>query len=138
MKKTLCALMVLVIFMALASCVSDGNARATEGLSYAMRTDGTYEVTGIGSATDLDIVIPSSYEGVSVSAIKSGAFSGCSKVTTASYASGLQSIGAYAYQDCSSVRDVYIPSSVTNLGASIFYNCASITNITTATAHQSS
>lgn len=126
MKKTLCALMVLAILMALASCVPDGNSRATEGLSYAMRTDGTYEVTGIGSATDLDIVIPSSYEGVSVSAIKSGAFSGCFNIKSVRIADGIKYIGASAFSACTALTEVTLPGTLEELGDDAFLGCTSL------------
>ena len=64
------------------------------------------------------------------------AFYNCTMMAEACFADGLLYLGTNAYQNCTSVKVVYIPSSVTALGTSIFAGCSSITNITTATAHQ--
>lgn len=52
------------------------HGRVSEGLSYEMDQSGNYAVSGMGSCTDTDIFIPSTYEGIPVTTIRSYAFNG--------------------------------------------------------------
>ena len=50
----------------------------SEGLSFGLDYTGTgYQLSGIGTCTDLDIVIPPTYEGLPVTGINDGVFYGC-------------------------------------------------------------
>lgn len=83
------------------------NCYGTEGLAYTLSNDGTYAIcTGIGTATDTNIVIGSQYRGVPVTEIK-----------------------AKAFVDNSTLTDVIIPDSVTSIGNGAFYNCSSLAGI---------
>lgn len=127
---------------------------ATTGLYYTKSDDGTYcIVSGIGTATDTDIVIASEYEGLpvkeiaasafencsslasisipsSVTSIGDGAFSGCSSLTSIAIPDSITSIGDGAFSGCGSLTSITIPNSVTSIGASAFENCSSLTSIT--------
>lgn len=73
----------------------------TEGLSYTLSADETYYiVSGIGTCTETDIIIPSSYTGLPVKAI-----------------------GDQAFYECKSITSVTIPNTVTSIGGSAFYWC---------------
>ena len=75
---------------------------ASEGLSFALNNDGaSYAVTGIGTCTDTDVVIPSQYNGLPVT-----------------------SIGYEAFYFCGRLTSVIIPDSVTTIGDGAFYNTA--------------
>lgn len=55
----------------------------SEGLAYKLNDDGkSYSVTGIGTCTDTDIVIPSTYKGLLVTVIGGNAFSDCTTLTS--------------------------------------------------------
>ena len=85
--------------------------KPSEGLKYTISADKTYyEVSGIGACTDMDIVIPSTYEGLPVT-----------------------SIGSMAFFNYSSLTGVVIPDSVTSIGASAFFNCSNLTSISVST-----
>ena len=92
-----------------------------------------YVVTEIGDDAlahcwDLtSITIPDS-----VTSIGSGAFSGCSGLTTVNFGdnSKLTSIGFAAFSNCSSLSSITIPDSVTSIGNSAFLSCSSLTSIT--------
>ena len=77
------------------------------GLNYSLNSDGqSYTVTGIGTCADTNLIIPSTYNGLPVTAIKNFAFRGCEKLTS-----------------------VMIPDSVTNMGVRIFMGCTNLTSI---------
>ena len=76
----------------------------TEGLSYILNGDGNgYTVSGEGTATDTDIVIPFEHNGLPVT-----------------------SIGYEAFAWCDSLTSVVIPDSVTSIWDDAFYECASL------------
>ncbi len=102
----------------------------TAGLNYQVNNDEiTCSVTGIGTATDTDIVIPSTYEGKPVTSIGYRAFYGCRSLTSITIPDSVTSIGVSAFRGCSSLTSVTIPDSVTSIGSYAFYDCSSLANI---------
>ncbi len=121
---------------------------ATEGLTYELSADGTTaSCTGLGTATETDIIIADTYQGVPVTAIADNAFNNTS-ITTLLIPLGITSIGNYAFNSCGSLKTVTfvgdeslitigdyafsdcqnlvnfrIPSGVTTIGNYAFYNC---------------
>ena len=88
-------------------CIVCGIRRPSEGLEYSLSSDGTgYIVSGIGTCTDKEIIIPSEYN---------------SKPVT--------SIGERAFADCRNLISVTIPKSVTSIGYDAFAYCDKIMNI---------
>ena len=76
----------------------------SEGLEYKLNDDGaSYSVTGIGTCTDTDVVIPYTYEGLSVT-----------------------SIGAFAFRYCDSLTSITIPNSVAGIGKNAFQYCTNL------------
>lgn len=103
----------------------------SEGLAYTLNSNGvSYSVTGIGTCTDTDVVIPAKYEGLPVTLIKNYAFSGCSSLTNITIPDSITSIGAYAFPSCSGLTNITIPDSVTSIGSSAFLYCSSLTSVT--------
>ena len=89
----------------------------------------TYQVKGIGTCRDIDIVIPSTYNGLPVTSIDVLAFSGCSSLTSIEIPDSVTSIGSSAFDDCSSLTSIEIPDSVTSIGENAFYCCTSLTSV---------
>ena len=98
-------------------------------LAYTLSNDGTYySVTGIGTCTDTDIVIPNTYNGLPVTSIGEGAFGNCYSLTSVVIGENLTSIGDAAFCSCGLTR-VVIPDGVTSIGVEVFYGCRSLTEV---------
>ena len=66
----------------------------------------------------------------SVTSIGSGAFSGCSGLTSITIVDSVTSIGDSAFCNCSGLTSITIPDSVTSIGHEAFCNCTGLTSIT--------
>ncbi len=139
----------------------DGELKPTEGLAYTLIDNGAaWAVSGIGTATTTDIVIPATYEGKPVTVIGKGAFasSGTSgdrgKVTSVVIPSsivtieeeaflvcplisvnipeGVKHIGVGAFAGSETLREVQIPASVETIGEEAFAENALLQNVTIA------
>ena len=123
----------------------------TIGLKYSFQ-DGFFVVNGLGTATDTDIVIPSTICNIPVQQIESTAFKdcenltsvtisdnvtrigneafyGCTKLTSVTIGNNITNIGYWAFFGCSSLKSVVIPASVTHIGIGAFVNCTNLTDI---------
>jgi hypothetical protein len=80
--------------------------------------------TGSGGA----VSIPSSINGLPVTAIGSQAFSGCTNLTSVIIPDSIAAIGKQGFIGCTSLTSVTIPNSVTDIGVEVFYTCTSLTN----------
>ena len=65
----------------------------------------------------------------SVTEIGSGAFEGCSSLTSIEIPNSVTEIGFGAFFDCSSLTSIEIPNSVTEIGEKAFCGCSSLTSI---------
>ena len=124
------------------------------GIKYGLSEDGTcYSVYSVGKCEDASIIIASQYNGLPVTAIDSGAFSGCKTLTSITIPSTITTIGNrafascsnlsnitlpssitkiwdFAFSDCTSLQSIIIPSSLTTLESSLFSKCTSLTTVT--------
>ena len=108
-------------------------ATTSQGLSYELESNQYYVVTGIGTCTDTDIVIPTSYKGLPVKKIERYAFGGCEQITSVVISETITTVGANAFSGCDSLVSVFIGSSVKSLsGGSPFNGCTALTNIEVA------
>ncbi len=77
------------------------------GLKYELLPDGSaYRVVGIGSCTDANVIIPTTHEGLPVTALSNFALAN------------------------SNMTSIVIPDSVTSIGAYLFAGCDNLANIT--------
>lgn len=112
------------------TCTVCNYFNASEGLSYTLSTDGTYySVSGLGSCTDENIYIPSTYQGLPVSNISYAAFMGCSNILSITIPESVTYIEACAFYNCTNATTISVPNSVTCIEYSAFFNCSSLTSI---------
>lgn len=121
---------------------------------YIMQEDGTYaislkynEKSGIEKYSDMyyakrdkqdsigeNIVIPSSYQGVLVTAIADNGFnvysSISSKIKSIIIPDTIKKIGSSAFANCDNLTSVTIPDNVTSIGNSAFASCKGLTSVT--------
>lgn len=98
--------------------------KGTDGLLYELNEDrNSYRVKGYGTATDTDLYIPSTYNGLPVTAIADGAFSGNAKITSVSIPASVTKIGGWAFSGCSKLKGLTIPDSVTTISDFAFMDC---------------
>ena len=111
----------------------------SQGLQFTSNGDGTCYVSGIGSCTDTDVVIPlTSLDWDIVTSIGDHAFEWCTSLTSVTFAKGSQltSIGDGAFLECPSLTSIEIPASVTSIGDDAFEWCTSLTSVTFAEGSQ--
>lgn len=102
----------------------------SEGLTYTLSEDGnSYIVSGIGTCTDTDIIIPSTYNGKPVTSIGEGALKQRYSLTSVVIPDSVTTIGEDAIKDCTILTRVVIGNSVTSIGESAFQNCPKLIDI---------
>ncbi|MBR5080955.1 MAG: leucine-rich repeat domain-containing protein [Bacteroidales bacterium] len=113
----------------LASCVSITELTVSEGNTVYDSRDNCNAI--IETATNTLVagcnytVIPST-----VTAIGSGAFSGCTDLTSITIPDGVTAIGEDAFYYCYGLTSIIIPDLVTSIGNRAFYYCADLTSVT--------
>ena len=136
------------------SCVNCGQP-ASEGLDMVLISEGEYTVSGIGTCTDTEILIPTTYNGLPVVSVEASAFlnntaitsvvlpdgitsigenafNGCESLTSVTFGknSQLSSIGPGAFNYCYSLESITIPESVTSIGSDAFIYCYGLRSVT--------
>ena len=129
-------------------------SNVSKGLEYTLSGDKTYySVTGIGTCTDTEIVIPAKYNDLPVKAISYKAFEHeyhvisiaipesvtsigdyafyyCTNLMSVTIHEGVTTIGDYAFSRCRNLASFIIPESVTSIGDYAFYYCTSLMSVT--------
>ena len=85
--------------------------KPSEGLEFTLNSDKqSYSVAGIGSCTDTNVIIPSTYNNLPVTSIGNGAFFGCSSLTSITIPNSVISVGRTAFSDCTSLVNITVES----------------------------
>ena len=101
----------------------------SEGLDYGKGHDGTYyNVVGIGSCTDTEIVIPPTYSGLPVKRISNSAFSGCDSIVKVVFGSNIEGIHVDSFANCTSLKSIVVSEKVTSI-KDAFAGCTSLSEI---------
>lgn len=113
------------------------NAAPTSGLEFTSSGDGTCYLSGIGTATDTDIIIPEkSPDGDTVTAIGKSALHSLPgtdrvlNITSVVIPRTVTSIGRSAFSYTSAITDIVIPKGITTIERSAFSGCQRLKEIT--------
>ena len=108
------------------------------GLEFTLADNGEYYIlTGIGDCTDDYIVIPATYNGLSVCTVGETAFYGNENITAVYIPDGITGIGDGAFALCSALTEVYIGRNVTQIGEVAFANSVQLASITVSDKNES-
>ncbi|MBQ7173814.1 MAG: leucine-rich repeat protein [Clostridia bacterium] len=112
---------------------------ASTGLAFVPYGNGTCYLYGLGTCTDVEIVVPAiSPLGDRVVAIGDGlmedeescsGFFGCNEIKSVVVPEGVTSIGEGAFVGCTSMERIELPNSLTKIGDCAFYGCTLLTEI---------
>ena len=146
MKKKVIILLTLI--MALCFCFSitvacddtnGGEQTYSEGLHF-QKISGKqeYRLIGLGTASDINIVIPKEYKGLPVTEIGEGALSGdqnkgCLNIEQVVMPNSITVVGARAFKGCKALKNVTISEYVTEIFAETFSQCTALTTVTFST-----
>ena len=114
-------------------CVVCGKEFYSNELAFELNPDGaSYSVSGIGSCTNNNILIPPVYQGLPVTGITYSAFRQCYILTGITIPSSVTHIGNSAFFGCSNLTTVIFEenSKLTSIGDAVFTWCSSLTEIT--------
>lgn len=93
------------------TCINCGQISATEGLEYELSSDETYySIVGIGTATDVEIIIPETYNGLPVKGIEESAFDCLENVKSITISKEIDYINEYAFYACYDLVNIYVAS----------------------------
>ena len=141
MKKTvlkLGAVMLVIVCIALSLCltacgIGESKSTGSESLSYELNEDGvSYSVTGMGECTKRNIVIPSEYKGLPVTAIGESAFvdyNDTYRLKSVTIPDSVTTIGDHAFYKCDGLKNITIGKNVTSIGNSAFSGCDSLESV---------
>ncbi len=103
----------------------------SQGLEYKVNNDGkTASLFGIGTCTDTEIVVASTYNSLPVTEIFYNAFNGNSQIVSVIIPESVTFIEERAFANCSSLQRITLPSGLKNFGeAETFKNCTSLKTI---------
>ena len=93
----------------------------SRGLIYEVSEDGTYaSLVGIGSCTDADITVATSYNGLPVTAITYRALSQCETVESVTVPDTIKTISLSSFSGCPKLKKLYIGAGVETIRPSSF------------------
>ena len=99
------------------------------GLEYIEVEDGTCFITGIGTCTDTEIVIPSMLADKPVSGIDDYAFIECNQIVSVVIPDSVTDIQDFAFYNCENLQSVTLGNGVVYIGADAFGSCEALTTV---------
>jgi len=110
-------------------CMICGEVYVSQGLQYTLSDDGTYyTLTGMGTCTDKELIIPGTYKGLPVTSIANRAFYNKSIISVV-IQNGITTIGQEAFYHCQKLSSVTIPESVVTIYEKAFYECTQLVEV---------
>ena len=111
-------------------CSVCGDKRYSIGLEFTSNGDGTCYVSGIGTCTDSDIVIPpTSPGGETVTIIYEFAFKDCDQIISVVIPDSVIHIYRDVFYRCYNLESVVIGDGVVSIGNSAFWSCQSLISV---------
>ena len=104
--------------------------RADNGLIYRISDDGKYAIVIGYVGTQADVVIPATFNGVTVKKIGDSAFYNNYVIKSISIPSTVVSIGSLAFFSCDGLTSFTIPKTVTEIGVGAFRYCSRLSTVT--------
>ena len=86
-----------------------------------LKTSDSYWVKGIGSITSDEIVIPSTYKGLSVGGISFDAFKNNVNIKKIILPDTIESICGYAFAGCTALESIYLPDGLKDIQSYAFF-----------------
>ena len=115
----MCAIVILIVLI----------NSLSRGLEYKINADNTTcTITGLGTYSSKDLVIPDTIDSYKVTAIADYAFKG-TDIETVSGGNNVTQIGKGAFQDCFALKNIDIPNTTKVIGVCAFTGCASLKSI---------
>ena len=106
------------------------NASTTKEMKYTLSEDGTYYIlSGIGYATDTELIIPSKINNKPVKEIASKAFESNKNITAVWMPDSIEKINAGAFSQCSKLNTIYLNTKIKQIASSVFSGCTNLANI---------
>ena len=102
-----------------------------ESLKFTLSSDSKYYIlSGIGTYTKTDIIIPETYNGLPVKEIARNAFNSNTAITSVTFNNFIEKIGEYAFFRCKNLtKALQFPSALKEIGEAAFYDCSNITAV---------
>lgn len=129
MKKIAKILSLLLSLTVALSCMGIFASAAGESYLTMRAYDGFAVVTSCLSTATGEIDIPDTYNGVAVTQIGNGAFSGCTRITKITVPSSVTKVGNSAFSNCDKLETVVFEGDSCTFGTEAFYNCRSISTL---------
>lgn len=109
----------------------------SDGLAYYVDSSTNTAAVAQGSFSGAALVIPSSYNGLSVTGVMASGFASFSALSSVSFPTSITLIGSQAFKG-TGLTSVEIPGLVTSLSPSTFMDCRSLSKVTWATRSSAS
>ena len=131
MKQILAfTLAILLCFCAFSGCEKQEKPGANStDFTFKLNDNGNGYALAAYSGTDVNVIIPNSYEGLPVTEIYTNAFYQNPTVKSITVPGTITEITSYTFSGCVALETVSFQDGVTTLGQSIFSGCVNLTEI---------
>jgi hypothetical protein len=110
--------------------IASGSSFTNSGFIYSNNGNASLVLSGGLYYLDLNVVIPSSIDGIPVTGIGNNAFRNYSNITSVVIPDNISNIGSFSFAYCTSLTNVIIGNGVTNISDDAFQQCGNIASVT--------
>lgn len=98
---------------------------STSIYTYEVLSDGTIRITSC-QTSDVDLVIPDTIDGYTVTEIGANAFANQTSIQTVKFPANLKQIGVKAFANCTGLLEVTLPDTIQGAGQLCFSGCTAL------------